>query len=107
MNIPLFDVNDRPMLSNKLSYVVLVEKDGTTSALTFEAPLYKKLTEPMTEIPYNFTDLYDIDNYNIYINFEKNEMKTWSRIGVQSIYRGGGEVNKSDIGWFDMAGFQW
>jgi hypothetical protein len=107
MNIPLFDTENRAMLTEKLSYMLYYEKNGEVSPITFTPDLYTKLTAPMTEIPYNFSDQYDIDNYQVFMNQGKEELKTWTRVGVQSIYRGGGEVNKSEIAWYDMSNFKW
>lgn len=35
----------------------------------------------------------------IILNETKDELATWSKIGVQTIYRGGGEERKSEINW--------
>ena len=105
MTIPLVDVNGDPLVSDKLSYMLFYEKEGTVSPLTFTKDKYRKLTEDMTEIPYNFTDRYDIDNYEIWMNQGKTELESWSKIGLQSIYRGGDEENKSEIAWFDLDAF--
>lgn len=105
MTIPLVDVDGDPLVSDLLSYIFYYEKDGVVSELTFTKDLYKKLTEDMTEIPYNFTDRYDIDNYEIWMNQPKEELESWSKLGLQSIYRGGGEENRSEIAWFNMAAY--
>ena len=114
LSIPLEDTNGDPMLSDKLSYIIKGEKMGLTFDVTFTTDKYTKLTDDMTEIPYNFSDNYDISNYQIYMtNMEINEhhpevienMRKWSRIGVQSIYTGGGERKESAIGWFNLTNF--
>ena len=105
LNIPLEDINGNPMVSSKLSYVILYEKDNVVSTLEFTTALYEKITENMTEIPYNYDDDWDISNSYIYLNQDEDELKSWSKVGVQSIYRGGGEENKSEIGWFDMSAY--
>ena len=105
MSIPLVDVDDNAMLSDKLSYLLYYEKAGEINKLTFTTDKYKKLSQDMTEIPYNFTDYYDIDNYEIWMNQSKEELKTWTRLGLQTIYRGGGEEHESEIAWFDMAAY--
>jgi len=105
MTIPLVDVNGDPMVSDKVSYILYYEKNGSVQPLTFTKDKYEKLTEDMTEIPYNFTDNYDIDNYQIWMNQGEAELKTWTKIGVQSIYRGGDAENKSEIAWFDLAAY--
>ncbi len=105
MTIPLVDVDGDPLVSDKLSYMLFYEKDGVVSPLTFTKDKYKRLSEDMTEIPYNFTDRYDIDNYEIWMNQGEAELQTWTRLGLQSIYRGGDEENKSEIAWFDLAAY--
>jgi hypothetical protein len=102
MTIPLIDTNGDPLLSDKLSYVFYYVKDDVQQELTFTKDKYKKLTEDMTEIPYNFTDKYDIDNYEIWMNQGEGVLKTWTKLGLQSIYRGLGVEHRSEIDWFDM-----
>ena len=100
--IPLEDTDGNPMLGSKLSYVLWIEKDGEQSQLVLTTDLYVELEADMTEIPYLFSDDYDIYPYRVYLNQDLEEMKTWSKIGVQSIYRGGEEENRSAIIWFDL-----
>ena len=106
--IPLSDVNGDPMVSDKLSFTFLKEKNGEVSPVTFPAgsSYYYTLTEDLTEIPYGFITLPDIGLHTIY--FEKlgaSELKSWTRLGLQSTYRGQGVEHKSDIFWFDMTEF--
>ena len=54
----------------------------------------------MTEIPYGFTENYDFYTSSIYLNDLYSA--DWTRIGIQSIYRGGGEENVTEIQWFDI-----
>lgn len=102
--IPTVDVNGNEMLTSKLSYVIYVEKDGQAQKLTLEAGVYEKLAEDMTEIPYTFTDEWDIyaGGYMIYLNQGADEISSWTKIGVQSIYTGGGERHESEIGWYEI-----
>ena len=106
--IPLSDVNGDPMVSDKLSFTFLKEKNGEVSPVTFPAgsSYYYTLDEDLTEIPYGFTTMPDIGLHTIY--FEKlgaGELKSWTRLGLQSTYRGQGVAHKSDIFWFDMTEF--
>lgn len=102
--IPTVDVNGNEMLTSKLSYVIYVEKDGQAQKLTLEAGVYEELAEDMTEIPYTFTDEWDIyaGGYMIYLNQGADEISSWTKIGVQSIYTGGGERHESEIGWYEI-----
>ena len=103
-DIPVTDTNGDFMLTDKLSYEILIEKDGQVSNLTATTDLYTKLEEDMSEFPYNFTDDFDIypGGSTFYLNQPEEEILSWSKIGVRSIYRGLGEENMSNIGWFDI-----
>ena len=95
--IPTVDTDGNPMVASKLSYQFFVDDENTP--LTFTPEYFTKLTEEMTVIPYGFTENYDIYADYIYLNMPHD---TWTRLGIQTIYTGGGEENKSEIFWFDM-----
>lgn len=104
--VPLTDVNGEPMVADKLSFVFYREKGGDVSAVTFPKSKYYMLSADLTEIPYGFSDGLDIGLHTIY--FEKlgeEELMTWTRLGLQSIYRGNGVEHRSDICWFDLAAY--
>ena len=110
MFIPLVDTEGRMMMSELLSYVFWKEKGGLQSPVTFKAGTgpgtYYKLKEDMTEFPYGFTDGLDISTHTVY--FEKmgvDELKSWTKLGLQTIYRGGGVEHRSNIVWFDMEAY--
>lgn len=96
-NVPTVDVNGDAMVASKLSYQFFVDDESTP--LTFTPEYFTKLTEEMTVIPYGFTENYDIYADQIYLNMPHD---TWTRLGLQSTYAGGGEEHKSEIFWFDM-----
>ena len=87
-DIPTVDVDGNELITSKLTYQLWVEKNGEATPLVLEADLYDNLDDDMSEIPYGYTDSWDI--YETY---------SWDKIGIQSIYYGGGEVNKSNIAW--------
>lgn len=95
--IPTVDTDGNPMVASKLSYQFFVDDENTP--LTFTPEYFTKLTEEMTVIPYGFTDNYDIYEDYLYLNMPHD---TWIRLGIQTIYTGGDEENKSEIFWFDM-----
>lgn len=95
--IPLVDINGKNMSPSKLSYQFFIDDENTLMEFTPE--YFSRLTEKMTVIPYGFSDNYDIYDTSIYLNMPHD---TWQKIGVQSIYTGGGVENKSEIFWFDM-----
>lgn len=102
-NIRAIDLDGNDLLGSKLFYTIWVEKEGEAQTLTLTTGLYSKLTEDMTEIPYTFTDNYDIytGGTRVYLNQDAEEIASWTKIGVQSIYYGGGECNKSNIVWHE------
>jgi hypothetical protein len=99
ISIPITDVDSKPILTTKLSYRYYYEVDHTANPLTLTTNNYCELSSDMTEIPYGFTDHWDIYNYRLYLNMD---FSTWNRVGIQSIYRGGGEERTSDIFWYTI-----
>lgn len=97
INVPDTDVEGNPLLVGKLSYQYFTDVNHTISPLTLSPSEYMYLYADMTEIPYTFTDDYDIYNYCLYLN---QDFSTWNKLGIQSIYRGGGEEHKSEIFWY-------
>ena len=99
-NVPAVDVNGEDLAIGKLSYMIYSDTQGEVSPLTFTPATHTELTQDMTEIPYGFTENYDFYADEIYLNDLYSA--DWTRIGIQSIYRGGGEENKTEIQWFDI-----
>ena len=95
--VPTVDVDGNGLATSKLSYQFFVDDENTPLVFTTED--FTRLTEDMTVIPYGFTESYDFYPTYIYLNMPHD---TWTRIGIQSIYTGGGEENKSEIFWFEM-----
>ena len=97
-NIPCSDTDGNFIVADKLSYVVYTKVNGEVKEYTLSPEDYIYLDEPMTEIPYNYSDNYDVgqygtDNYLYYYVVGPEEF------GVQSIYRGAGEERRSEIVW--------
>lgn len=99
VNIPNTDKDGNPILTSKLAYQYFYKVGDTVTPLTLTTDLYTGLTEDMTEIPYTFTDDWDVYNYRLYLNMD---FSSWDQIGIQSIYRGGDAENKSEIFWYDV-----
>jgi hypothetical protein len=99
-NIPTESVEGEPLIQGKLAYQLFIVKDKEILPLTLTTDLYD-LEEDMTEIPYGFTDNYDIYTGTIYLNQGSEEIASWTNIGIQSIYYGGGEVNMSNVAWYN------
>lgn len=110
-NIPTMDTDGEGLVDSLISYKLYYDEgDGEAKEVTFTTDLYEKLAEDMTIIPYGFLDFEDEDgnpaSYDFGANFVymnmliDEEAQTWARIGIQSIYTGGGETNASEIGWY-------
>lgn len=96
--IPDTDTEGNLLNTEKLSYVIYLGDQGRQ--LTLSPAEYTYLDHEMTELPYSFTDNFDISvteyGHTVYL-FNGG----YDRVGVQSIYRGAGEERRSDIGWSD------
>ncbi len=108
-NIPLLDTNTEGLVDALVSYKLYYDEgDGEAKEVTFTTDSYEYLTEDMTVIPYGFLDYvdedgnassYDFGTAFVYLNMDYS---TWERVGIQSIYAGGGETNASEIGWYTI-----
>lgn len=96
--IPTTDTEGQIINSEKLSYVIYLGDEN--HLLTLSPSKYCYLDHEMTELPYHFTDNFDISltemGHTVYLFSDG-----YDRVGVQSIYRGAGEERRSDIGWSD------
>ena len=102
--IPTLDVDGDAMASSKLSYQFLKDVEQEISPVTFDPADYQSLTEAMDVFPYGFTDNELI--YSTYIYLKQPDYSTWNKIGLQTIYAGGGEENKSEIYWLTIKEYQ-
>lgn len=104
--VPLLDTNGQPLLSDKVAYQFFRTKDGQDQPVVFPASKYRNLTQDISELPYGFSDGFDFSVYTIYFeSLGLDELKSWSRLGMQTIYRGLGIEHRSDIVWFDLSKF--
>ena len=103
--VPSVSTEGEDLNPEKLSYIFFIQKGEEVSVLELTTDLYTKLDANMTEIPYNFSDSWDIYNGRLYLTQGEEEIRTWSKLGLQSIYRGGDEEHKSNIVWFDVAAY--
>lgn len=104
-NIPLYDVDNNPMASSKLYYVIYVREGNEVRQLEFTPETHTRLPESMTIFPYGFTEEWDFYVDGLYFNDLWSD--DWDAIGIQSIYKGGDVDNASEICWFstDFPGF--
>lgn len=95
-SIATVDTDGNYIQPSKLFYNVYF--DDSTDPFVFTTSDYMNLTEDMTDVPYDFDDGYDFmfrgsgDTFYFYQPAEKN-------VGVQTVYKGGGEVHRSNIVW--------
>lgn len=103
--VPLLDTEGNFMDPSKVSWQIFIDDD---EPFTLYPDEYKYLSEAIDEIPYLYTPEQQVTfsrsyiyekAYGIYI-FETG----FRRIGVQTIYRGGGEEHRSNIGWHYFGG---
>lgn len=95
--IPQLSENDEILDTEKLFYIVYIGD----KPLTFDQNDYFYLDmEEMTEVPYSYTD-----NYDFIINGTYHEIYLYNvgnnKVGIQSVYYGGGERRVSDIRYSD------
>lgn len=87
-----FDADGYILDANKLYYSIYLDDD----VLTIDPDEYKLFPYETTEIPFTYSDMLDFVNYaglwQVY-----TFVTGIDRIGVQMIYKGGGEVRKSPI----------
>jgi len=99
-NVPVVGTEGEELVTSKLYYMLYTDVEGEVLPLTFTPETHSKLTENMVEFPYGFTENYDFYTSYIYLNDLFSE--SWNKIGIQSIYTGGGELNATEIQWFDI-----
>ena len=100
MSVPSEDTEGQVLLPSKLAYQFYVDEEHYITTLTFTPETHIKLTEEMSVVPYGFTDNYDFFDTKVYLNTLYSE--DWNKIGIQSIYTGGGEEHRSEISWFTL-----
>ena len=98
-NVPVLDTDGNGLVTSKLSYQFFIDEERQVSPLVFQTVDYSRLTEDISVIPYGFTENYDIYDGQIYLNMDHS---TWNKIGIKSIYTGGGVTNETEIQWFDI-----
>lgn len=97
-DIPLFDTNGHFMDPEKVFYKLYIKIDDEVEEYPLYTDEYLMLEEDMLEVPYNFTDGWDIEPAARYFYFYETG---FDLMGIQSIYYGGGERHVSNIVWYD------
>ena len=103
-DIPTLDVEGNPIASSKLSFQFFSDIEQEITPVTFSLDDYMNLTEPMTVLPYGFTD--NVVFFPTYIYLNQPDYGKWNKVGIQSIYTGGGEENRSEIFWYTIKEYE-
>ena len=90
------DIDGNFILPEKLSYALFARVGDEEMQLTLPASTYVALSEDMAEIPYGFTEGWDIYQGSMYVYFTGADA-----YGIQTIYRGAGEERRSEIAWYE------
>ena len=72
--------------------------------LTLTAQLYG-FDSDLTEIPYDFTDNNYILRKRVALLQGADELQSWKKVGIQSIYCGAGEEKRSEISWYPLEAY--
>ena len=100
LDIPVIDVEGQPLMLDKLSYQLFCDYGEGPEPYIFWADIYG-FEEDQTVIPYNYNDdMNFLEGGQLVVIYYIGE--DIQRIGVQSVYEGGGETNLSEIGWYDL-----
>lgn len=99
--IPTVGSNGETLNPQKLYYTVWVEKAGQAEPYTFKADMYYAFEEDASEVPFNINYSTWDGSHSIYFYDDAAVFDAWQKVGIQSIYYGAGECNKSAIVWID------
>ena len=95
-NVPTVDTEGNFINPNDLYYRIYFDDD---ELFTFGPDEYPQITEYMTDVPYYYTDGYDMGVGGATIYFYETG---FHRVGIQSVFRGGGEEHVSDIVYMEL-----
>ena len=95
-NVPTVDTEGNFINPNDLYYRIYFDDD---ELFTFGPDEYPQVEEFMTDVPYNYTDSYDFGVGGATVYFYETGFQ---RVGIQSVFRGGGEEHVSDIVYMEL-----
>lgn len=98
-NVPVVDEDGENLATSKLSYQFFYREGDVEAPVTFTKADYPYLAADITVLPYGFTEGSYIFSNVLALSMDHS---TWTHIGIQSIYNGGGVENKSEIFWYDI-----
>jgi hypothetical protein len=96
--VPTVDTEGNFINPNDLYYRIYFDDD---ELFTFGPDEYPYINEFMTDVPYSYTENYDItvSGSTIYVYFYETGFQ---RVGIQSIFRGGGEEHETEIFYMEL-----
>ncbi|MBO4849532.1 MAG: hypothetical protein J5529_01375 [Prevotella sp.] len=103
-SVPVLDVDGNGIVATKLTFQFLSDIEQEITPVTFDPADYASLNEAMSVFPYGFTD--DTELFPTYMYLKQADYSKWNKLGIQSIYTGGGEENKSEIFWCFIKDYQ-
>ena len=94
-SISATDTEGNFLVPEKLSWQAYIDDEP----FIFSPDDYEGLSEDMEEIPFGWYD----PSYDIYTSFFTIYFEPAKNVGIQTIYRGGDQVNRSGIVYWDLA----
>jgi hypothetical protein len=102
ISVPAVDTNNSILFTKNLSYAFFVEKEkGKVESLTLAKDLYG-FDKDLAEVPYDFTDDTYILRKRVALLQADDELQSWKKIGIQSIYRVGDKKKETEINWYAL-----
>lgn len=95
-NVPTVDTKGHFIDPNNLYYRIYFDDD---ELFTFGPDEYPYVEEFMTDVPYYYTESYDFGVGGATVYFYETGFQ---RVGIQSVFRGGGEEHVSDIVYMEL-----
>ena len=95
-NVPTVDTEGNFINPNDLYYRIYIDDD---ELFTFGPDEYPYVEEFMTDVPYYFTEGYDFGVGGATVYFYETGFQ---RVGIQSVFRGGGEEHVSEIVYMEL-----
>ena len=100
LDIPVESEDGAPLLTSLLGYELFVDYGNGPEPYIFWADYYG-FDQDETTIPYTYNDEMNIlEGGMLVVLYEIGE--DIQRIGVRSVYNGGGETNASEISWYQI-----
>ena len=97
-SFPAKDVDGNFILPDKMYFRMYLDDN----LYTFSPDVYIYLEEETTDMPLYYDDDWDFEGGGYFVFYESN----YRKLGIQSVYKGGGETNCSNIVWVEHAGVE-